>query len=220
VDHFSRGGSGAVDFPELLDHRATRYRLARKRETGAVADLSERIRTELEKRFVASYEAQVSQKTKLVADYTADRAKLVSKGSEERVARHTAIASAAEKVRAKVRGYTRQRQTFVALQDEVKDLRQNRAPDFARDASPSSEQWYGRTAVGPRRKGAQPACWGSSEPFAIEARGSRCLRAASFVPRRQTANRSCEVSWYSRLRWIFRNVSTRTGVRLWASRVL
>lgn len=124
---------GTIDFTELLDNRAGRHRLSREREAEAVAQISERISTELEKqRLVDSYDAQVSQKTKLVVEYTADRAKLVARGSEERVARHTGVATAAEKVRAKVRAYTNQRQTFLTLQDEVKDLRRNKAPEALR----------------------------------------------------------------------------------------
>jgi hypothetical protein len=140
---------GSIDFGELLDRRATRFRLARDREAEALEQLSERIGTELEKeRLVGSYDAQVNQKAKQIANYTADRAKLVSKGSEERVARHTAIATAAEKVRAKIRAFANQRQTFVALQDEVDDLRRNKAPETLRQTQArhpasgmSQEQW-------------------------------------------------------------------------------
>jgi AAA domain, putative AbiEii toxin, Type IV TA system len=140
---------GSIDFAELLDRRATRFRLARDREAEALEQLSDRIGTELEKeRLVGSYDAQVNQKTKQIANYTADRAKLVSKGSEERVARHTAIATAAEKVRAKIRAFVNQRQTFVALQDEVDDLRRNKAPEALRQTQArhpasgmSQEQW-------------------------------------------------------------------------------
>jgi hypothetical protein len=140
---------GSIDFAELLDRRATRFRLARDREAEAVEQLSERIGTELEKeRLIGSFEIQVNQKMRLIADYTKDRAKLVSKGSEERVGRHTDIATAAEKVRAKMRAFVNQRQTFVALQDEVVDLRRNKAPEALRQTQArhpgsgmSQEQW-------------------------------------------------------------------------------
>src|SRR3546814_2090631 len=86
--------------------------LARAREAEAVAQISDRISTELEKeKLVASYEAEVAKKKKLVDAYTADRAKLVSKGSEKRAQRHTELAGAANQVRAKLRRYTGQRQT-------------------------------------------------------------------------------------------------------------
>lgn len=140
---------GTLDFAELLEHRASRHRLAREREAEAVAQISDRISTELEKeKLIASYESQVAQKKKLVEAYTADRAKLVSAGSEKRAQRHTELAGAANEVRAKLRRFAGQRQTFLAMQDEVKDLRRNQAPETLRQAQArhphsgmSAEQW-------------------------------------------------------------------------------
>jgi hypothetical protein len=126
--HPDHARDGALDFAELLEHRASRHRLARDREAEAVSQISERISTELEKeKLVATYEAQVAQKKKLVDAYTADRAKLVSAGSEKRAQRHAELAGAANQVRAKLRQFAGQRQTFLALQDEVQDLRRNKA---------------------------------------------------------------------------------------------
>jgi hypothetical protein len=140
---------GTLDFAELLDHRASRHRLAREREAEAVSQISERIGTELEKeKLIATYEGQVAQKKKLVDAYTADRAKLVSAGSEKRAQRHTELAGAANQIRGKLRQFAGQRQTFLAMQDEVKDLRRNQAPEALRQAQSrhthsgmSSEQW-------------------------------------------------------------------------------
>lgn len=140
---------GTLDFAELLDHRASRHRLAREREAEAVSQISERIGTELEKeKLIATYEGQVAQKKKLVHAYTADRAKLVSAGSEKRAQRHTELAGAANQIRAKLRQFAGQRQTFLAMQDEVKDLRRNQAPEALRQAQSrhthsgmSAEQW-------------------------------------------------------------------------------
>lgn len=147
--HPDHARDGTLDFAELLEHRASRHRLARDREAEAVSQISERIATELEKeKLVATYEAQVAQKKKLVDAYTADRAKLVSAGSEKRAQRHTELAGAANQVRAKLRQFAGQRQTFLALQDEVKDLRRNQAPEALRQAQArhthsgmSAEQW-------------------------------------------------------------------------------
>lgn len=147
--HPEQAKDGTLDFAELLEHRASRRRLARERESEAISQISERISAEHEKEeLIASYEAQVTQKTKLVDAYTADRAKLVSAGSEKRAQRHTELAGAANQVRAKLRQLTRQRQTFLALQDEVKDHRQNQAPETLRQAQArhnhsgmSTEQW-------------------------------------------------------------------------------
>jgi hypothetical protein len=140
---------GTLDFTELLEHRSSRHRLARDREAEAVSQISERIGTELEKeKLIATYESQVAQKKKLVAAYTADRAKLVSAGSEKRAQRHTELAGAANQVRAKLRQFAGQRQTFLAMQDEVTDLRRNQAPEALRQAQArhphsgmSKEQW-------------------------------------------------------------------------------
>ena len=53
---------GTLDFGELLDHRASRHRLAREREAKAVSQISERIGTELEKeKLIATYEGQVAK---------------------------------------------------------------------------------------------------------------------------------------------------------------
>lgn len=140
---------GTLDFAELLENRSSRHRLARAREAEAVAQISERISTELEKeKLIANFEGQVAQKKKLVDAYTADRAKLVSAGSENRAQRHTGLAGAANQVRAKLRQLASQRLTFLAIQDEVKDLRRNQAPEALRQAQArhphsgmSPEQW-------------------------------------------------------------------------------
>jgi predicted ATPase len=147
--HPENDRDGALDFDELLERRAALYRLARGREAEAVSQISERISTELEKdKFVGPYQAQVAQKKKLVEAYTADRAKLVSKGSERRAERYAQLASAANQVKAKLRQFAGQRQTFLALQDEVKDLRRNQAPEALRKTQArhphsgmSAEQW-------------------------------------------------------------------------------
>jgi len=147
--HPDHARDGTLDFAELLEHRASRYRLAREREAEAVSQISERISTELEKeKLVGTYEAQVVQKKKLVDAYTADRAKLVSAGSEKRAQRHTELAGAANQVRTKLRQFAGRRQTFLALQDEVQDLRRNQAPETLRQTQArhthsgmSPDQW-------------------------------------------------------------------------------
>ena len=139
----------AGNFAELLEFRANRHRLARDREAQAVSDISERISRELEKEnLVAGLKVKVGQKSGVVGGYTADRAKLVSPGSEKRAQRHTAIATAANGVKQRLRGLTLQRQTFVALQDEVQDFRMNKAPEALRQTQArhsksrmSDDQW-------------------------------------------------------------------------------
>lgn len=147
--HSDDARDGTLDFTELLERRASRHRLARDREAEAVAKISDRISTELEKeKLIAPYEGQVTQKKRLVAAYTADRAKLVSAGSEKRAQRHTDLAGAANQIRLNLRGFSGQRQTFLAMQDEVKNLRFNQAPEALRQAQArhpqsgmSAEQW-------------------------------------------------------------------------------
>ena len=138
-----------LNFAELLDLRATRHRLARQREAEAVSDISERISEELKKQqLVAGLRMQVRQKRESVDRYTADRAKLVAPGSEQRAQRHTEIAGAANVVTQHLRRFTNQRQTFVALQDEVNDFRRNKAPETLRqtqsrhsNSGMSGNQW-------------------------------------------------------------------------------
>jgi energy-coupling factor transporter ATP-binding protein EcfA2 len=131
---------GTLNFAELLEHRASRHRLARAREAEAVSQISERISTELEKeKLVTTHGAQAAQKKKLVAAFTADRAKLVAAGGEKRAQRHTQLAEASNRVRANLRQLVGQRQTFLALQDEVEDLRRNQAPETLRQAQARHE---------------------------------------------------------------------------------
>ena len=147
--HPDHDRDGALDFAELAEQRASRHRLARQREAEAVSQISERIGVELEKeKLVAVLETQVGQKRRLVDAYTADRAKLVSAGSEKRAQRHTEVAAAANAIRSNLRRFTNQRQTFLALQDEVKGLRRNQAPEALRqmqarhsNSGMSDKQW-------------------------------------------------------------------------------
>lgn len=124
---------GAVNFQELLSLRADRFVQARQREQQSLVVLSDRIGTELEKhRQVSGLESSIGQKTKLIEGYVNDRAKLVTPGSEQRVGRLTELTAAAEKVRGYLRHFAGQEQALLALQDEVKDLRQNQAPESLR----------------------------------------------------------------------------------------
>ena len=125
----------ALDFAELRDQQTSRFQQAREREAEAISDISDRIATEFEKEsLVASLTTQVGQKNKLIADYTADRAKLVVKGTEVQVARHTQLSEAAQKLRNKIQNLGNQRRTFVALQDEVRSMRATGAPEILRQA--------------------------------------------------------------------------------------
>lgn len=125
----------AMDFAELREQQTSRFKQAREREADAIADISDRIPTEFEKeRLVATLTTQVGQKKKLIEGYTADRAKLVVKGTEAQVTRHTQLSDAAQKLRNKIQSYGNQRRTFVALQDEVRSMRATGAPEMLRQA--------------------------------------------------------------------------------------
>lgn len=131
--HSQEDREWALDFAELREHQTSRFQQAREREAEAIADISDRIAIELEKEgLVASLTKQVEQKRKLVADYTADRAKLVVKGTEAQVARHTQLSEVAQKLRGKIQACGNQRRTFMALQDEVRSLRATGAPEMLR----------------------------------------------------------------------------------------
>src|SRR5690606_28331259 len=105
--------------------------------------------TEFEKEsLVAIVTKQVEQKKKLISDYTADRAKLVVKGTEAQVARHTQLNEAAQNLRNNIHEVGNQRRTFVALQDEVRSMRTTSAPEMLRQAQGrhgnsglNSQQW-------------------------------------------------------------------------------
>ncbi|MEA2164820.1 MAG: hypothetical protein QOK37_2947 [Thermoanaerobaculia bacterium] len=123
----------APDFAALRDQQTSRFQQAREREARAISDISDRIATEFEKQnLVASLATQIGQKKKLIADYTADRAKLVVKGTEAEVARHTRLSEAAQELRNKIKALGNQRRTFLALQDEVHSMRATGAPEFLR----------------------------------------------------------------------------------------
>jgi len=77
---------------------------------------------------------QVAQKKKLIADYVTDRSKLVVKGTEVQVARHTQLSEAAQRLRNKIQAFGNQRRTFIALQDEVRSMRAAGAPEMLRQA--------------------------------------------------------------------------------------
>ena len=147
--HSENDRSGTIDFSEMLEQHASLFRQAQQRESEAVAQISERVSTELEKdKLITIYKARIEQKKKIINGYKADRTKLVSKGSDVRVQRHEELTKAVENVRTKLRKITSQRQAFFSLQDEVTDHRQNQAPEALRrtqarhpDSGFKNEQW-------------------------------------------------------------------------------
>ncbi|MBK0024387.1 ATP-binding protein [Ochrobactrum sp. S46] len=124
---------GAVTFTDLLDQKATRYREARLREEMALATLSDRIGVEMEKtKLVDPLKTQIEEKKKLIERYSADRAKLIPKGSNKEAARLGALTAAAEKARNYIRHFANQQLSLTSIRDEVADHRTNQAPEGLR----------------------------------------------------------------------------------------
>lgn len=133
--HSQADRDGAIDFAELRDQQTERFQQAREREAEAISDISERIGTEFEKEsHVSTLTAQVAQKKAVIANYNADLAKLVIKGTVAQVSRHTQLSDAAQILRGRIQTFGSQRRTFVALQDEVKSMRATGAPEMLRQA--------------------------------------------------------------------------------------
>lgn len=125
----------AIDFAELRDQQTARFQQAREREAEAISDISDGIAIEFEKEsLVTTRTAQVTQKKMLIADYTIGRSKLVVKGTEAQVARHTQLSEAAQRLQNKIQAFGNQRRTFVALQDEVRSMHATGAPEMLRQA--------------------------------------------------------------------------------------
>ncbi len=131
--HPLSGRDGAVNFEELLDLRADRYRKARERYEDSLAEISERIGKEGEKnKRVPDLKKLVNEKTKLIVGFERDRKALVKKGSEARVTRLNELNKAAEAVRGNVRFFANKEQALLTLQDEVESVRKTGAPDTLR----------------------------------------------------------------------------------------
>lgn len=135
VAHPISDRDGAIDFDELLESRVSRFRESREREEEALAEISERIGTDLEKKVqVVGLTKLIGEKNKVIAGYEKDRSKLVVKGSEARIERLTVLTAAAEKVRGYLRYYAGQERAFLGLQDEVEALRTHGAPESLRES--------------------------------------------------------------------------------------
>lgn len=125
---------GAINFADLRELRAARCRQAREREEETLETLSDRINQELEKKEqLPGLRKQVTEKEGRVRDLTADRNRLASKGSEERIKRLTELAEAANTIRSKVRALNQREQKLLLVQDDVTGFRSVAAPEALRD---------------------------------------------------------------------------------------
>ena len=126
---------GTSNFDDLLELRVTVLREARLSEETTLSELSERIGTDREKQTqITALKASLAEKANLITRYKADRAKLVSKGSEERVKRLDALTQAAEKVRGFLRYFASQRQSLQLLELEVREHRTRKGPETLRQS--------------------------------------------------------------------------------------
>lgn len=147
--HSQEDREWAIDFAGFRDQRTARFLQARERETRAISDISDRIATEFEKeRNVATLTTQVKQKETLIAGYKADLAKLIVKGTETQVARHAQLTDTARNLRTKIQALGMQRRSLVALQDEVRSMRNTGATEMLRqtqernvDSGLNEQQW-------------------------------------------------------------------------------
>lgn len=117
----------------MLDKRASAARVRRKREQENLENLAEQVGAEIDKiKLIPSLTAQIKEKEKFIAQYIADRGKLVCKGSEKETERLNELSDAAEKVRANVRYFSAQAQSLQAVNDEIANVRTAQAPQSLR----------------------------------------------------------------------------------------
>ncbi|TAX51870.1 MULTISPECIES: TrlF family AAA-like ATPase [Rhizobium] len=140
---------GAVDFSDLREIRADRHRQSRLREEAKLEELSDRINVEIDKQNqVPGLKKQIDERTLKIKQLTEDRAKLATKGSEERIKRLEALTEATNIVRNRVRSLSTREQKLLLVQDTVSDFREHQAPEAFRDTQDrhresgiTSEHW-------------------------------------------------------------------------------
>ena len=131
--HPSIERDGAVDFGELLELRAGGHRDARAREEAALASISDQIGIEMEKTLeIKPLEAKIAAKEKLIARYEKDRKALLSRDAKSTGERLQELIAAAERVRGQLRKLGNRKASIVGIRNEIRDLRQNRAPEAQR----------------------------------------------------------------------------------------
>ena len=131
--HPSLERDGAVEFGELLELRAGGYRDTRAREETALANISDQIGIEMEKtREVIPLKAKIAGKQKVITLYEKDRKALFPKDAKKTGEWLQKLVATAEKVRGHLRSLGNRKASIVGVKNEIKDLRQNRAPEALR----------------------------------------------------------------------------------------
>lgn len=124
---------GAINFAGFREYKTIRFQQARKRESEAITNISERISTELEKEAaIDNFLSQVAQKKTLIKSYDADLKKLVVSGTEQQAKKHAELSELAQTIRNKIQGFSNQKRTFLSMQDEVTSTRATKAPELLR----------------------------------------------------------------------------------------
>lgn len=124
----------AFDFADLLEIKSRRFREARARLETSLATASSDLAAAREKLArIDSLKRQIKDKEVLIQQYTAERTRLVGKGSEERAKRLEELTTAAEKVRRAIRNLEAREQSLAELNDEIQHTRTTESPQRLRD---------------------------------------------------------------------------------------
>nr|WP_082494694.1 MULTISPECIES: ATP-binding protein [unclassified Methylobacterium] len=112
---------GAINFDDMRDEATARFAQARRRAEDAVANISEEINTELEKqRQLTDLQGHAKRRAIIIESLEADRKKLVTTGSEDRVQRLAELTAAADYARGQIRAWNARKSAVAILQDEVR----------------------------------------------------------------------------------------------------
>jgi energy-coupling factor transporter ATP-binding protein EcfA2 len=131
--HTESERDGTYDFEELLNLKASAFRETRDNEEIALAQVSDQIGIEMEKhRQLAGIKLQVSDKTKLLKQYEADKTALMPKKPSKHADRLQAVEAAATKAQQNLRFYVNRQQALSAVNNEVANFRTNEAPSSLR----------------------------------------------------------------------------------------
>jgi hypothetical protein len=125
---------GTIEFSGLLELKASRPRAIRRSEEKSLQEVCDRIGLEVEKaKLINETKNQIAIKDGIIKQHVNDRSKLVITGSEERIIRLGELSTAADTVRSYVRYFSQREQSLLGIEDDVKNLRVNQAPEDLRD---------------------------------------------------------------------------------------
>jgi ABC-type cobalamin/Fe3+-siderophores transport system ATPase subunit len=124
---------GTLEFAGLLELKASRPRLIRQSEEQSLQDICDRVGLEYEKiKLIPDTTTKIANAEQNIKQYSGDRAKLVTSGSAERIARLSELTTAADTVRGYVRIFSQREQALLGIESEIKHVRTNKAPEDLR----------------------------------------------------------------------------------------